>query len=151
MKRKTSKREKRKSKYGKFGPPNEPAIPPSECSAALKLAERMFDNIRQSGDVPYEVLAWVVRVGEESERLRKKLLVCSDEDSNAVIYAIYTQLLPTCHYGGQSVAGKSLVDLIAVAGEYGWFRDERPTAKSGPVSCADRLEAHFKDAYDAYY
>ena len=122
----------------KFGPPQEPVIPASECHAALKLAEKMYDNILSSGDVPEEVLAWVLRVSEESKNLQSKLCIGStgrDEDSDAVWDAITTALLPTFHHrSSRGAAGAALLSLIAVGSKYGWTNSEMPKCEPAPVA-----------------
>lgn len=108
-----------------FGPPHEPVIPQSECHAALRLAEEMYNNIQTRGDVPKEVLEWVSRVRKESEKLRSKLLGHSTgTDSDAVFDAIVTALLPTFHYGSSpEEAGAALLSLIAAGSKYGWMEE----------------------------
>ena len=114
--------------------PYEPVIPRSECNAALKLAERMYENILRSGDVPEEVVAWTVRVSEESKKLRSKLRTDSTgKDSDAVGDAIVTALLPTFHHkSSQEEAGAALLSLIGVGSKYGW---SSPKPEEVPEGC----------------
>ncbi len=115
--------------------PHEPVIPRSECNAALKLAEHLYENIVSRGDAPEEIVAWAVRVAQDSATLRSELnLHPTDEDLEALGNAIVTALLPTFHHGSsQEEAGAALLSLIAVGSKYGWTTPEEGPAPNGKM------------------
>lgn len=103
---------------GFVGKPHEPVIRARECLVALHLMQHMADNIRESGDVPEEVVELLYqfrwRVDELSKRAPFKKALDRDTDYKDGAFDKLIWLLPTFsreHVTREHV-GAAIVQLI---------------------------------------
>ena len=94
-----------------FGKPKTPVIDRSECAATLSLVRVMIDNVVSRGDLPEDVLE---HLRDFWEYLNTLELRSTERDSERVLAAIGTGLLPSFPEADPADAGESLMKLISL-------------------------------------